>query len=264
MSITELHLHVPSEQKERIVRVFRPTDVDDARPLPVIYMHDGQNVFSGETASFGTGWEVHRALHRIGLDAMVVAIDSPDDPLDRYDEYAPWSDGALVMRTAYPSQRKSVGGKGGAYAKWLIEELKPLIDARYATFPDDTTMIGSSMGGVISLYTLFTYPDKVQRVAALSTAGWANFASLLRLIEDSPPLSRFHRCYMDVGTKEVSGPMNENDYLHTNEIISKAVAKKVSQFEYRIVPEAIHHETAWAERLPDVLRYLFAKSPSYD
>ncbi|WP_214729061.1 alpha/beta hydrolase-fold protein [Exiguobacterium sp. s168] len=260
MSITEIEMTLPTSQAHRTIRIHRPPHLDPSEALPVIYMHDGQNVFSGETASFGKGWEIHLALQKTQIPAMVVAIDSPEDAMDRYDDYAPWSDEALLMRTAYPSHRSSIGGNGKVYMDWIIRELKPYIDANYATRPDDTTMIGSSMGGVISLYGLFAYPEVITRVAALSTAGWANFSSLLEFIERSPSLSATHRCYMDVGTKEVSGPMTETDYLHTNDVLARAVEQKLTQSRYTIIPEAIHHETAWAERLPDILRYLFPSS----
>ena len=63
---------------------------------------------------------------------------------------------------------------------------------------------------------------------------------------------------MDVGTKEVSGPMTENDYLHTNEVLAKAVQKKVQHAAYEVIPGAVHHETEWAKRMPDILRFLFS------
>ena len=258
MSITEIELSLPMNQQRRTLRIYRPPEVATDVALPVIYMHDGQNVFSGASASFGKGWDVHLALHEVGLQAMIVAIDSPDDPMDRYDEYAPWTDDALLMRTAYPSHRTTIGGNGKAYMEWIIYDLKPYIDSHYATIPTDTTMIGSSMGGVISLYGLFAYPEVITRAAALSTAGWANFSSLLEFIERSLPLSDAHRCYMDIGTKEVSGPMTEEDYLHTNEVISAAVRQKVEQMQYTVIEDGIHHETAWAKRMPDVLRFLFS------
>lgn len=258
LSIIEIEHTIPMLKSPRTIRIYRPTELSAEEALPVIYMHDGQNVFSGETASFGKGWEVHHALHAVKLHAMIVAIDSPDDGMDRYDEYAPWTDEALLMRTAYPSHRTTIGGNGKLYMDWIVHELKPHIDTHYATIPTDTTMIGSSMGGVISLYGLFAYPEIITRVAALSTAGWANFSSLLEFIERSPRLSEQHRCYMDVGTKEVSGPMTENDYLHTNDVLAKAVQKKVDSATYTVIPNAVHHETEWAKRMPDILRFLFS------
>ncbi|WP_215143547.1 alpha/beta hydrolase [Exiguobacterium qingdaonense] len=256
--IDQLNVSIPTEKSsglKRIVRVFRPDWVDTHTPLPVLYMHDGQHAFSGNATEHGEGWEIDRWIDTLRLPLMVVAISSAPNWLDRYDEYSYHEDEMLYRRIGpeLAKTRPSLGGQGRTYTDWLMYELKPTIDTAYVTDPEDVGVIGSSMGGVISLYMMATYPS-IRRVGSLSTAAWANLDPLIREIKQATFTGKL---YMDIGTEEKSGPITANDYLFTNAKLVEVIAQSGIAFRYEVEPDAIHHESAWRRRLPHVLRYLY-------
>lgn len=256
--IEQLNVSIPTEKvrgQKRIVRVFRPDWVDVSTPLPVLYMHDGQNVFSGNTATYGEGWEIDRCIDLLRLPLMVVAIASAPNWLDRYDEYSYEEDEMLYRRIGpeLARSRPTLGGRGRLYTDWLMNELKPRIDSEYATDPEDVGVMGSSMGGVISLYMMATYPS-IRRVGSLSTAAWANLDPLIREMKHSEFAGKL---YMDIGTNEESGPITPSDYLFTNAKLIDVIVQKGIAFRYEVEPNAIHNESAWRRRLPHALRYLY-------
>ena len=244
-----------SKKQKRIVRIYRPDSFSADTPLAVLYMHDGQNVFGGQTATFGEGWEIDRLIEQVGYPLMVVAISSAPDWLDRYDEYSFFEDETLQKRIGpeLAKTRPHLGGKGQAYATWLMEELKPWVDAHYATIPEDVGIMGSSMGGVISLYMMATYPS-IRRVGALSTAVWSNQDGLIRTCQSYQGDARV---YMDIGTNETSGPITPEDYLTSNAALVSTLARNVSAFRFEIEPGALHNEVAWRKRLPNALHFLY-------
>ena len=124
----------------RIIRVYLPNDLN--KRYPVLYMHDGHNLFDIE-ASYGKAvWDVHTTLDAIETqyqkNIIVVGIDC--HPQKRCTEYSPWE------RKNNPLVKDDLGGGGEEYVNWIVTTLKPLIDERYPTLPDETSLAGSSMG----------------------------------------------------------------------------------------------------------------------
>lgn len=232
-----------------------PDDPDGGQRYPVIYMHDGQNLFDAAT-SFAGEWgvdETLEALHDEGLAAIVVGIPNLDGEVTgaRLDEYSPYRD---------PNFER--GGRGNSYLAFICDTLKPLIDADFRTLPQraHTGIMGSSMGGLISLYGFFSRPMVFGFAGVMSPAFWFANGSVFEPIR----AARFtpDRIYMDVGTAEESpahaaGP---NEYLE----LAHAMRDLLIQKGYRLGRElvyvedegAVHHESAWARRLPDALRFL--------
>jgi hypothetical protein len=141
--------------------------------FPVIYMHDGQNLYDGGQAFGGDSWQVDKAMAQRASQgrpaAIVVGVwNTPR----RYREYMPQG----IYARLPPQLRERIGASHGgapvsdAYLRFLVEELKPFIDARYRTRPDrrNTSVMGSSMGGLISLYAMAEYPDVFGQAACLS------------------------------------------------------------------------------------------------
>src|SRR5688500_9831438 len=127
-----------------------PSHYASDRRYPVVYMHDGQNLFDQAT-SFGAEWEVDQTLEAAsseGLECIVVGI--PNAGKSRLDEYSPWCD-----------PRHKSGGRGEAYLDWIVQTVKPRIDADFRTRPErgTTGIAGSSMGALISLYAFFRRPE---------------------------------------------------------------------------------------------------------
>jgi predicted alpha/beta superfamily hydrolase len=232
------------------------------RRYPVLYMHDGQNVFDANT-SYAGEWqadETMTALAAEGYEAILVGIPNANER--RAIEYCP-----------YPFTRQGVSypGMGADYIRFIVETLKPVIDRDFRTRPDaaHTGIAGSSMGGLISLYGFLTAPEVFGFCGAFSPAYWFADSRLLTTIQEQA--NGAGRVYVDVGTQE--GPTLANwNYqgrdLHAmyrdgvralrNALIRKGYVLGKSLLYVEAEGDA-HNEAAWARRLPNALRYLLPR-----
>jgi predicted alpha/beta superfamily hydrolase len=210
--------------------------------FPVLYMHDGRNLFDEPTSHAGE-WRVDETmeeLSREGLEAIVVGI--PHGP-ERGAEYV-------------PSER------GSNYIAFLVDEVKPLVDETLRTLPGRTTtgLAGSSLGGIISLYGFLTRNDVFSYAGVMSPAFWWD-ESLYDFAATTP--RREGRIWMDVGGDEhPDKPERSKAYLEGFERMSsilRAQGYDESRLRTVVEPGALHHETAWARRLPDMLRFLLPR-----
>ncbi|MCK6258826.1 alpha/beta hydrolase [Fictibacillus sp. KIGAM418] len=241
-------------QRKRKVRVCLPNGYETSgKTYPVLYMHDGQNLYRDEDASFGTSWGVKDYIEESGLELIVVGIDCADGT-DRLDEYGPWENAGIADKLNL--DKNAYGGGGEKYIDYIVHELKPLIDQKYRTQRNDTLMAGSSMGGLISTYAACAYPLIFTRVASVSSAYWFNQQEIEELIRDSD-LSSVKKFYMDVGTKEDSGNVNNQMYIDSSDRVYEIMKDKVSDCRYDVVEGGIHNEADWRKRLPEILGYMF-------
>ena len=153
---------------DRVVDVYLPVDYDSdpqAR-FPVLYMHDGQNLFDPMQAAFGVAWEVDETLDALTAAGHVPAciVVGVHNTAGRMEDYTPDVDPTYG------------GGAGDLYADFLAEVLKPVIDAHFRTQPgrETTAVMGSSLGGLISLHIFTRHPDVFGRVGAVSPSLWWN------------------------------------------------------------------------------------------
>src|SRR5690606_15830303 len=141
---------------ERLVRVYTPaTYHEQEKSFPVLYLHDGQNVFNDREAIGGLSLGLEKYLDENELEIIVVAIDQ-NSP-ERKDEYCAWSNNAF-SRKLLSDETLSFGGKGDEYSSFIVEELKPLIDRKYRVQKNGAAIAGISMGGQIALYIASKYP----------------------------------------------------------------------------------------------------------
>lgn len=263
----------PLSGKRRVRLWLPPGYRTSTKRYPVIYMHDGQNLFNRHTAAYGAIWDAHLAVESL-MDqhpdtfegAIIVGIDNAEG-LKRLDEYSPWeSPSAEVLKSLGPLD-KPVGGLGEAYGDFIVNTLKPWVDTHYRTLPqrDHTTVAGSSMGGVISLYLGARYPEVFSAVGAFSTAAWFAQEALvgcLSGVKRTPAV----RWYLDVGTEETSNDDIEDfnqryiDGTHACAAALIAAGVDEGQIQKLIVPGAIHNERDWALRLPEALQWLMQLS----
>ena len=224
------------------------------RRYPVIYFHDGQNVFDDRTSFVGE-WEADETLEKLakdGIEAIAVAI--PNGGEARMDEYNPWREKNFLR-----GHKGEVGGKGDAYMEWLVEDVKPLIDRSFPTQSDreSTGLVGSSMGGLISLYGILKYPEVFGLVGSMSpSVRWHDYG-IVKMIEDGrmPPA----RIHLDMGGREWRG-MTDDARRVRDALIEKGWVEG-RDLHYVEERYAIHREDAWARRLPDALRFLLAEPP---
>ncbi|MFE7065108.1 alpha/beta hydrolase [Sutcliffiella sp. NPDC057660] len=242
-------------QSERRVSVLLPKNYHASeKRYPVLYMHDGQNLFLDEEASFGVSWGLKDYLEESDLEIIVVGIDCNHEGYERFNEYAPWKNEELGMRLF--NDENLTGGKGKEYIEYITHELKPRIDEKYRTNPDDTAMAGSSMGGLISTYAGCKYPHIYKKIGSLSSAYWINQADIEAYIKESD-LSGLERFYMDIGTKEDTSFINHQIYIESSQAVYELLKEKVEYVRFDVIEDAVHNEAAWRARLPEFLGYLY-------
>jgi predicted alpha/beta superfamily hydrolase len=254
-----IHHGFPSRAlgNRRDVRVYLPPGYEQNpdRHYPVLYVQDGQNVFDGATAAFGVEWGLDETAERLirsgELPPMIIV--AADNTPERLAEYSPVPD------------PEHGGGKAEAYGAFLVDELKPFVDQRYRTLKDreHTGVMGSSMGGLVSLYLGFKHPGVFGLVGALSPSlWWADHLASQQLAGSGPS-----RIWLDAGTREgqdadqngVSDMIDDTREL-AHRLIDTGWTKENFLF-YREVQGGTHSEASWAERAGDVLTALYGERP---
>lgn len=230
--------------------------------FPVLYMHDGQNLFDASLSYSGVDWGVHtciEAAHASGepLDAIVVGIwNTPA----RIREYMPEKPLERVWNRAF--RDRFVANYGGeprsdAYLRFLVEELKPFIDRTYPTLPDqeNTFMMGSSMGGLVSLYALCEYPRTFHGVACLSTSWTVGGRVMLPYLQRYVPSPSSHRVYFDYGVEAHIGTYEQLQRSVSRLFMDKGYERGKTLLVERF-PGEPHSESAWRGRVHVPLRFL--------
>ncbi len=249
----------------RTVQVWLPPDYTRSkRRYPVIYLHDGQNVYDDPSPWSGKSWAVHRALARLIAErkvrpAILVAVWNNDNRIGEYMPEAavppvvtPGDPKAEELFKKLPVERAKIAGN--AYLAFLADELKPAIDAQYRTLrgPRDTMLMGSSMGGLISAYALVRYPTVFGAAACLSTAWPIGDGFTERWFETHLPRDTA-RLYFDYGTGTNDGA------IAPFQASLDAAAGPRRNWVSRAFPGAEHSERAWAARVDIPLTFLLAK-----
>ena len=219
------------------------------RRFPVLYLQDGQNVFDGATAFLaGKEWQADETVERLSEAGrieplVVVAVDNGGE--HRAFEYLPTRD-------------RQVGDGGGAalYTRMLVEELKPWVDRTYRTRPgrESTGIGGSSFGGVLALHAGLARPEVFSRIAALSTSAWVDDRFLVRFV-DALSAKPDTRIWTDIGTREASSAVSDARALR--DALVRKGWREGDDLRHVEAEGAVHDETAWAKRMPEVLEFLF-------
>jgi len=240
-------------EHDRDVLVWVPAGYETSSlRYPVLYMHDGQNLFEPDTAFLkGEHWRVGEtatALIEAGRIAPVIIVGIYNTGEMRLDEYTPTTDTKLG------------GGNADDYGRMIIEELKPLVDGTYRTHSnrESTGIAGSSLGGLVSLHLGFKHPAVFGRVAALSPSVWWDRKAILKTIREvrSKPRSRL---WVDMGTAEGKRGLDDARLLKAALVGLGFV--EGADLHYAEYEGATHSELAWSERVGPMLEFLFPRVP---
>ena len=237
--------HITPFGLDRNTFVYLPDDWQSSgRRYPVVYMFDGHNLFFDSTATYGTCWGLKEYMDA-HPQAIIVAPECNHEGNARLEEYSPYD---------FVWQEYDIKGRGKAYLDWMVQELKPLIDAKYPTLPDreNTAIGGSSMGGLMSLYAATAFNDVFGRAACLSPSLWlapAKARWFIRQAEISPDTL----IYMDYGGEEMANHASNLSALTT---CSSALLQKGVDLAFRIVPGGTHSEASWARQIPVFMKCL--------
>jgi predicted alpha/beta superfamily hydrolase len=235
---------------EHTLLVYRPPGYheDRTRRFPVLYLHDGQNVFDRATSATGEEWSVDETAERLiesGAIEPILIVGIYNAGHRRIDQYTPTHD-----------PKKKMGGKADAYARMLVQEIKPFIDRRYRTLRSamNTGLGGSSLAGLLTLHLGLRYPTVFSRLAVLSPSVWWNDRGIVREV-DSLPAKLPIRIWLDSGTGE------GHDVTRDARLLRDALVRKgwvIGQDLAYLEAEGGHHnEQSWAKRVEGVLRFLF-------
>jgi predicted alpha/beta superfamily hydrolase len=248
--VRHANFHSAVLQNDRTITVFLPPGYDThaGNRYPVLYMHDGQNLFDPEAAfKKGEHWRVGEtatALIDSGRLPPLIIVGIDNTGAKRLHEYTPTYD------------RRRGGGGAAAYGEMLVTELKPFIDRTYRTATDaaSTGIAGSSLGGLVSLFLALQYPETFTRVAVMSPSVWWDRRVILKNVRDArpkPPL----RIWLDIGTREGRYHVDNAQLLKVG--LTKSGWVEGPDLHYEEVPAGTHSEGAWAARLDRVLAFLF-------
>lgn len=251
---------------KRSIIVYLPPGYDDPKnkdeKYPVLYMHDGQNLFDAATSFIGIEWGADETAERL-IEAKkippIIIVGIYNTP-DRMNEYTPTRD-----------DKRGIGGKGDEYASFVVNKLKPFIDETYRTRPERryTAIAGSSLGGLISLHMAVRYPHLFSHFGVISPALFWDDHEIVRRIEEAPILIESEgrseiRIWLDMGTKEGASLPDFKSAVDDTRRLTVALNKanlndSQGNLKYVEVENAIHNEAAWAARFEDLLRFFWAR-----
>lgn len=227
---------------QRNVLVWLPPGYGDepARRYPVLYLHDGQNTFDATTAFAGVDWDVDSTAARlmaageIEAAIMVAIYNSPA----RLQEYDPLT-------------------RGPDYIRFIVEELRPAIEATFRTQGGrHNALMGSSMGGLISLAALWWYPQHFYGAACLSPSFWMLYrvGGVLPWLTQQGKPTQPSWLYCDHGTLGYEGRMEP--LVRSVLDYARRVGFAKARLRYAVAPKAGHDEASWRRRVADPLRFL--------
>ena len=247
VSVLSPNFYMPQLDRNRRIWVYLPPDYDSnpAKHYPVLYMHDAQNLFDQQT-SFAGEWEVDESLNELfdAGDPGIIVIGIENGGSERINELTPWS---------HPVYG---GGQGDLYVQFIVETLKPYVDANLRTLPEPehTGIMGSSLGGLISMYAAVEYQHVFGRAGVLSPSFWfsSNAYSHVSSTGKNEPM----RFYL-LGGEQESGTMVPNLQQMYQTLLQVGFD---AEEELRLLthPDGQHSEWYWRREFPAAYLWLFA------
>lgn len=258
VSTGNLWLHELSSRifgNTRLVRVWLPDEYDGwgATRYPVLYLNDGQNLFDPVTAFAGVHWQVGETAARLIVEGRIrpLIIVGIDNTKNRACEYIPYKS----------KDPRVLNAKGKCYPDFLQSEVMPLIEERYSVLkgPENTGLGGSSLGGLITLYTQLAAPGVFGRLLIESPSLFVANRKILDESRGSRDWSA--RTYLGMGTQEVGHAEKDErivEDVRELEAILRAAGLDDQRLKVRVDEGATHAESAWAARFPEALEFLYS------
>lgn len=251
VQILDNDFYIPQLNRTRRIWLYLPPDYQTStKNYPVLYMHDGQNLFD-ENTSFTGEWEIDESLNELfaqgDYGCIVVGIDNGG--ADRLDEYSPWF-----------NDEYSEGGQGAAYVEFIVNTLKPHIDANFRTLPgrNTTGIMGSSMGGLISMYAFSERQDVFSKAGIFSPAFWFGGNEPAAHVAANPREGAA-RVYFLAGGQE---PASVAQNMLTVENAMTTAGFSAGEKYHLVEPDGQHSEWFWAREFPDAYIWLFQNAVS--
>lgn len=237
-NISTFTIHSPQLHTDRKIWVYLPEGyTNKSKSYPVLYMHDGQNLFDKSTA-FSGEWRVDEQLDSLKAQSIVIGIEHGGDK--RVDELTPHHN------------EKYGGGQADSYLDFVVNTLKPYIDEHYRTKPDkeNTAIMGSSLGGLVSFYTILKYPKVFGKAGIFSPSFWFNDA-IYDVAINTPRIDA--KLYFMAGDHESTEMIADLDRML--EIVDTKMSNK--KIHKKIVHNGRHNETLWGKEFAEAYVWLF-------
>jgi predicted alpha/beta superfamily hydrolase len=241
-NVSDFSIEAPQLQATRKIWLYLPEGYKSSdRHYPVIYMHDGQNLFDAAT-SFAGEWNVDGTLDSLHAKVIVVGIENGGSK--RIDELTPYSN------------VKYGGGQGDKYVDFLVHTLKPYIDSHYRTKPEakSTAIFGSSLGGLISFYAVLKYPGVFGKAGVFSPSFWFS-KDIYGLAEKAPKFK--NKIYFLAGDSESTDIDMAADMKKMVRIVDEKRCPCLRLDKAVIVKGGKHNEKMWRENFAKAYLWLF-------
>lgn len=249
--IKKFDVNITPFKLKRTIHLYLPDDYEESQEhYPVIYMYDGHNLFFDSDATYGKSWGMKDFLDYYDKKFIVVGMECNHEGNERLNEYCPY--------TLPLSRLGDIEGKGKIYMQWVVDELKPYIDQHYRTMPfrECTMIAGSSMGGLMSIYTVVKHNDIFSKAACLSSAIGICMNELRDEILKSS-LNPDTKVYIDFGSDEARNKTALTYSTANNLEISHLLNQKDVKTYPFIVINGKHNEATWEKQIPIFMNYLW-------
>lgn len=246
VKVLEDSIYMTQLKRYRTIRIYLPPDyTENKRRYPVLYMHDGQNLFDIATA-YNQEWSVDEILDTAFIQNdknafIIIGIDNGER--ERINEYSPW------INPEYG------GGQGKAYVHFLVKELKPFIDKKFRTQPQAkyTAIMGSSMGGLISFYAGMEYPQVFGKVGVFSPSFWFSDEIISFIKQKNLKKSKSLEWYFLVGERESEGMVGDCKKIYQTLLKGGIPQKKLKMVTKK---DGKHQEWFWYREFKPALEWL--------
>ena len=237
-TMRKLHIYLPDSY------------ITGKKRYPVMYMFDGHNLFCDEDATFGKCWGLQEYMQEARHEIIIIGIECNHEGNQRLEEFSPYSFDDPYVGMIY--------GKGDLLMDWVVDELKPWIDQQYRTKKgrQDTGVMGSSMGGLMSLYTILHHHKTFSKAGCLSCFLGPVMEPLLHDINSIPCLNDV-RIFLSWGSDEFRSKNalaygSQRNLLITNQLLD--VGAQVYPY---IHVKGKHNEASWEQELPVIFPFLY-------
>lgn len=247
VQIMDTAFFMPQLNRSRRIWVYLPGEYAKSKKrYPVLYMHDGQNLFDEYTSGFGE-WGIDECLDSLirsgKTPCLVVGIDNGPQRMNEYN----------------PSGIEQFGkGEGDAYVDFITQTLKPYIDQHYRTLAsrENTLIAGSSMGALISYYAMLKRPDVFGKAGLFSPSFWASPA--MKPLTDSVAGKMNGKFFFYAGAKE------GDSFIHDSGQIQESLGERSSAMIYSVIdPNGSHNEQAWRKWFAEFYNWIMADGFNY-
>lgn len=240
--VSTFTIDAPQLKTSKKIWVYLPKNYETStKKFPVIYMHDGQNLFDAKTSFVGE-WNVDETLDSINAQVIVIGIEHGNEK--RMEELTPFKN------------EKYGGGNADNYLDFIVSTLKPYVDKNYKTKinASNTALFGSSLGGLVSFYGALKYPTIFGKVGCFSPSFWFNRKEIFELMKQTKSFKTkvYFLCGDKEGDDDMVKDLNEMEYqVNTKRCECKHLNKKV------IVKGGQHNEKLWREGFKKAYLWLF-------